>query len=73
MSGCGVWGWAQTLNPAGKNEGSCKLFYFAQLKGLSPAETVALFGQYAAEVRTRCGICIRTRCGTRRGTLCVTR
>jgi hypothetical protein len=33
-------------NAAGANEGSCKLFYFARLHGLTPAQTLALFGDY---------------------------
>lgn len=33
-------------NPPGTNEGSCKLFAFAKLNGLSEAETLALFGDY---------------------------
>lgn len=34
------------VNEAGTNEGSCKLFYFARLHGLSPIETLSLFGDY---------------------------
>jgi hypothetical protein len=37
-------------NPAGTNEGSCKLFAFAQLHGLNEAQTLALFGDYYREV-----------------------
>ncbi|GAB1264914.1 HopJ type III effector protein [Aurantivibrio infirmus] len=33
-------------NLAGSNEGSCKIFYFAQLNALSEMETLALFGDY---------------------------
>lgn len=33
-------------NPAGVNEGSCKLFYFAQLHGLTPEQALSLFGDY---------------------------
>ncbi|GAB1256624.1 HopJ type III effector protein [Aurantivibrio plasticivorans] len=33
-------------NDAGTNEGSCKIFYFAQLNNLSEMETLALFGHY---------------------------
>lgn len=33
-------------NAAGQNEGSCRLFAFARLNGLSPAETLACFGDY---------------------------
>lgn len=34
------------LNEAGRNEGSCKLFAFAQLQAFSQAQTLALFGDY---------------------------
>ena len=34
------------INEAGTNEGSCKLFYFAKIHGLTPAQTLALFGDY---------------------------
>jgi hypothetical protein len=34
------------LNPAGSNEGSCKIFYFAQLHDLNESETLSLFGRY---------------------------
>ncbi|GAC17432.1 HopJ type III effector protein [Paraglaciecola arctica] len=34
------------LNIAGTNEGSCKIFYFAQLHQLSESETLSLFGTY---------------------------
>lgn len=37
------------LNIAGTNEGSCKIFYFAQLNGLSQLETLSLFGTYYRE------------------------
>jgi hypothetical protein len=33
-------------NDAGTNEGSCKLFSFAQLNQLSEAQTLACFGDY---------------------------
>lgn len=33
-------------NAAGTNEGSCKIFSFAQLAGLSAEETLACFGDY---------------------------
>lgn len=33
-------------NSAGSNEGSCKLFAFAQIHNLSEMETLALFGRY---------------------------
>lgn len=34
------------INEAGSNEGSCRVFAFAQLHGLSEPETLALFGSY---------------------------
>jgi hypothetical protein len=34
------------FNTAGSNEGSCKIFHFAQLHGLSEFETLHLFGTY---------------------------
>ncbi len=37
----------QTLvNPAGTNEGSCKIFAFAKIHGLNEQQTLALFGDY---------------------------
>lgn len=33
-------------NEAGSNEGSCKIFAFAQLNQLTPAQTLNLFGDY---------------------------
>jgi len=36
----------KVINAAGQNEGSCRLFAFALLQGLSPQETLALFGDY---------------------------
>lgn len=36
----------ELVNEAGSNEGSCKIFYFAQLNGLSKLETLNLFGTY---------------------------
>lgn len=35
-----------TVNEAGTNEGSCKIFAFAQLNALSEMETLCLFGHY---------------------------
>lgn len=35
-----------TLNDAGSNEGSCKIFAFALLNALTEAETLACFGKY---------------------------
>ena len=34
------------LNEAGKNNGSCKLFAFARLQGLSEQQTLHCFGAY---------------------------
>lgn len=34
------------LNEAGKNNGSCKLFSFAKLQGLSEQQTLQCFGTY---------------------------
>lgn len=34
------------VNAAGSNEGSCKLFAFAQLQQLTQAQTLACFGDY---------------------------
>jgi len=39
----------ELYNAAGENSGSCKLFAFAQLQNLSPAETLACFGAYYFE------------------------
>ncbi len=36
----------QLINTAGQNEGSCRLFAFAQLNGLDPSQTLSLFGDY---------------------------
>ena len=33
-------------NAAGENSGSCKLFAFAKIQKLTPAETLACFGAY---------------------------
>ena len=33
-------------NPAGSNEGSCKLLAFAKIQGLSEEQTLACFGHY---------------------------
>lgn len=37
------------INEAGKNEGSCRLFALARIKGLSEADTVQLFGRFYRE------------------------
>ena len=34
------------VSEAGRNEGSCKIFAFAQIHQLSVAETLSLFGDY---------------------------
>ena len=34
------------INEAGTNEGSCKIFAFGEITGLTEAETLACFGQY---------------------------
>ena len=39
----------QIINHAGENEGSCKIFAFGQLHGLTEDETLACFGQYFRE------------------------
>ena len=36
----------ETVNEAGQNNGSCKLFAFAQLNELSVERTLACFGEY---------------------------
>ena len=35
-----------TVNEAGQNNGSCKVFSFAKLHELSPSETLVLFGDF---------------------------
>ncbi len=39
----------ELLNQAGTNEGSCKIFAFAQLNQLTQQETLACFGRYYRE------------------------
>ena len=36
----------QLINAAGQNEGSCRLFAFAQVNELDPSQTLSLFGDY---------------------------
>ncbi len=36
----------QLVNKAGTNEGSCKIFAFAQIHGLNQQQTLELFGDY---------------------------
>lgn len=38
-----------TVNEAGQNNGSCKVFSFARLNGLSKEETLHLFGEFYRE------------------------
>jgi hypothetical protein len=37
------------VNTAGSNEGSCRIFAFAQLQQLTPAQTLACFGRFYRE------------------------
>jgi len=39
-------GSSQVTNEAGSNEGSCKIFSFAQLNNLSRKQTLACFGKF---------------------------
>ncbi len=39
-----------TLNKAGENSGSCKLFAFAKVNNLSKTETLSCFGDYYLKV-----------------------
>lgn len=39
----------RVINEAGKNEGSCRIFAFAKLHGLSEQETLACFGKFYRE------------------------
>jgi len=39
----------ELVNEAGTNEGSCKIFFFAQLNKLSSQQTLACFGRYYRE------------------------
>ena len=39
----------ELVNAIGTNEGSCKIFYFAQLNKLSQQQTLACFGRYYRE------------------------
>ena len=38
-----------TINEANQNNGSCKVFSFAQLKNLSKEQTLTLFGEFFRE------------------------
>lgn len=37
------------INEAGQNEGSCKIFAFAKMQGLTEAQTLACFGRFYRE------------------------
>jgi len=37
---------AKLINTAGSNEGSCKIFAFAQINELTPLQTLNLFGDF---------------------------
>ena len=39
----------ELINEAGTNEGSCKIFYFAQLHQLNQQQTLSCFGRYYRE------------------------
>jgi hypothetical protein len=39
----------ELVNEAGTNEGSCKIFYFAQLNALTQQQTLACFGRFYRE------------------------
>ena len=39
----------ETKNEAGQNNGSCKIFAFAQMQGLDEASTLSCFGQFYRE------------------------
>lgn len=43
-------GEGQVQNPAGTNEGSCKVFAFGKLQQLSPEQTLACFGEHYRKV-----------------------
>lgn len=42
-------GESRVINEAGSNEGSCKIFAFAQLQGLDAEKTLNCFGDYYRE------------------------
>lgn len=46
---CNGLGELMVVNEAGANEGSCRLFAFAQKLGLSEMQTLACFGRYYRE------------------------
>ncbi len=43
----------KAINPAGTNEGSCKIFSFAKIHHLNQQQTLKLFGEYYQDVLTR--------------------
>lgn len=43
-------GESRVQNPAGTNEGSCKVFAFGKLQQLSPEQTLACFGEHYRKV-----------------------
>lgn len=43
-------GESRVQNPAGTNEGSCKVFAFGKLQKLSPEQTLACFGEHYRKV-----------------------
>lgn len=43
---CNGIGEDRLVNEPGQNAGSCRIFAFARLRGLSEPETLALFGEY---------------------------
>jgi hypothetical protein len=43
-------GESRVINGAGENEGSCKVFAFGLMNGLSEAETLACFGEHYRHV-----------------------
>ncbi len=49
-NGCGA---DPIVNEAGQNEGSCKTFAYALLKGLDREQTLALFAEHYREVLAR--------------------
>jgi hypothetical protein len=46
---CNGVGADRVINAAGSNEGSCRIFAFAQLNGLDAAQTLACFGRFYRE------------------------
>ena len=46
----------KTMNSAGENSGSCKIFAFAQMQNFTKEETLACFGEYYFKERLENGI-----------------